>query len=340
MNRTKVPNFTESFNRSTMSAQNPGSAAAPSPVPVPLPVFIPPPTTLLAPLYHQTARPEPFPSPSAVPSRELSVVQHAPPPAPGSESGILGWFKQNYGKVLLCVLLLIVVTILLVRRMTFFKNRQKLKKEQEDEEEDSTDIKDDEWESFFSETSTLNQGKGSDAENHAPSPSPPHHPQPPPGYPNPQQHRPPPAYPHHELYGPSPAPPPGAQPYPFPAPHPLSFPVPRSSSPPPSSPVNSTSSGMTPLPPLPPQAPAPAPAQASGQRGNVQPRFAPPESINAAAFMPPSMMPESTRPVRELSSDATFTVNTEEIPITVNPEAQEESKKKSADAAGAPGPDV
>ena len=301
MNRTKVPNFAESFNRSTTTSAlgpipNPSPVAAALPSALPLPVFIPPTTNLLSPLYHHRLEQPPPPPPNlSVLSRETSVV-HAPAAV---SDGILGWFKQNYGKVLLCVLLLIVVTILLVRRMTFFKNRQKLKKEQEDEEEDSTDIKDDEWESFFTETSGLNQQNAdADADPQPPLPPPPR----PTTYG--QQH-------HELLYRPAPA-------APFYASHPT---------------------GMTPLPPLPPQQPhaaappAHTPPQDQGQRGNVQPRFAPPESTNAAAFMPHSMMPESTRPVRELSSDATFTVNTEEIPITMIPEAQEASKKKSDLAA-------
>jgi hypothetical protein len=49
------------------------------------------------------------------------------------------------------------------------------------------------------------------------------------------------------------------------------------------------------------------------------------------------MMPESTRPVRETASDATFTID-EEIPVATSPEPTETSKKKQDASAAATAP--
>lgn len=62
----------------------------------------------------------------------------------------------------------------------------------------------------------------------------------------------------------------------------------------------------------------------AGGRG-IQNRFAPAENMHGGAGMPHSMMPESTRPIRETSSDSTFKVKPEDLVISPPAEAEASS---------------
>lgn len=62
----------------------------------------------------------------------------------------------------------------------------------------------------------------------------------------------------------------------------------------------------------------------AGGRG-IQNRFSPAENMHGGAGMPHSMMPESTRPIRETSSDGTFKVKPEDLLISTPTETETSS---------------
>lgn len=67
----------------------------------------------------------------------------------------------------------------------------------------------------------------------------------------------------------------------------------------------------------------------SSTRGSIQPRFAPGENMHGGGLAQ-TIMPESTRPVRE-SADATFTINSEDIPIAPVKETEPAPSSSSAE---------
>ena len=69
----------------------------------------------------------------------------------------------------------------------------------------------------------------------------------------------------------------------------------------------------------------------AGGRG-IQNRFSPAENMHGGAGMPHSMMPESTRPIRETTSDSTFKVKPEDLLISPPKEAETSSSVASAKA--------
>lgn len=265
----------------------------------------------------------------------------------GGKRSINGWLKQNWGKVTAIVIMLIVTTIFVVRLVFIARN----KKKQQVIAERAKSVKNPEWESFFQTENSNSQQPGTHVVGHPPGMNQPVNqpgitPQiinqypflnstfrpnatsqssPQLNTPSSHQHQPlrPPSLPTTQL-------PFRPQPPPFST---IQQPLPDLS-------------GLTPLPPLPatldpepqhqnrskPQAEMNANAAHQGGRG-MQQRFAPPETMHAGVSMSGSMLPESTRPVRETSSDATFTVSAGDIPVVATQESDAPLSKK-ANAAG------
>lgn len=93
------------------------------------------------------------------------------------------------------------------------------------------------------------------------------------------------------------------------------FPPPYQHGPLPSPPIAPPPQQFQPPPPAPKQIPvSPVLSSQPSTRGSIQPRFAPGENMHGGGGLAQAMMPESTRPVRE-NADATFTINSEDIPI-------------------------
>ena len=250
----------------------------------------------------------------------------------GGKRSINGWLKQNWGKVTVIVIMLLVTTIFVVRLVFIARN----KKKQQAIAGKAKLGKNPEWETFFQ---TDNKNAQPQPSSLLPVPGRPGGPVPAMSgggfnaqtlaqYPflntvnrnNPNQ----------PSYQPQP------QHTPPPAPRPLQPHVNFQSSANPNANQQSSAdlSGLTALPPLnatplpqpqpqhrsTPQSEPSANATHQGGRG-MQQRFAPPETMHAGVSMPASMMPESTRPIRESSSDGTFTVSAGDIPVVVTQES-------------------
>lgn len=260
-------------------------------------------TSALPPVPRFASPPLPPAAPSiVVPVRtplEIGTPKVVPPKT------IQNWLRNNMGKVV-AICLVLLITIILIARLVLMQRRNKKQRE----EELKTVETDPEWESFFN---------GNNAPVQEPPPPPPQLPiyQPP----APLYHQQPQKQ-HQAFYEQTRAPPQHP-----PQQHPLHL-----------------QQQQHPQPVMVQQAPPQQQTQQQPSRANpvnddatktredsnnraggrgIQNRFAPAENMHGGAGMPHSMMPESTRPIRETSSDSTFKVKPEDL--LISPPAETEA---------------